>query len=321
MGSEQNSGYSMCIKKISLTIGMLFLIGFTPLWAQTAEIRFVQRLTWGEDRNAIRYEVVIERKERGEFRWFLQRFSETNFIEIPLSPGEYRFQAIPHNFSNQPIRPIQEFEWINFNVLPGDSRLSTGEHEIVMVSPTEEADGKTIYPGISDHKNQFNIYLGLAYIPLLPIHGTNQFLGEKSSLFGTAVRVSAIPIRQSVVCYGMELAALWRVYNVTHTEVITLEEQDPTTRKRSTSEQALTFDLNAIAQTRFSARTAINLRLGMGVTLSGSGQYATNANTGMSFLFLISDNLYLETGINYSQLFTKDYFGSIQPWFGVGYRF
>jgi uncharacterized membrane protein (Fun14 family) len=312
------------IKKISLTIGMLFLIGFTSLWAQTAEIRFVQRLTWGGDRNVMRYEIIIERREEGQFRWFLQRFSETNFVEVPLPPGEYRFQVIPYNFSNQPIQPVQPLEWVNFNVLPGDSRFSTGEHEIITTGPTDEVrhtDGKATHPEISDHKNQFNIYLGLAYIPLLPVHGTNQFFGEKSSLFGTAVRVSAIPVRQSVVSYGMEFAALWRVYNVSYTEVVTIDEQEPTTRKGSNSKQALTFDLNAIAQTRFSARTAINLRLGAGVTLAGSSQYAINVNTGMSFLLLIMDNLYFETGINYSQFFAKDYFGSIQPWFGLGYRF
>ena len=295
---------------------MLFLMVVAPLLAQTfVELRFVQRLTWVSDEYAMRYEVIIEKEERGRFSRVLQRFAETNFVEVSLAAGKYRFQVVPHDFFN---RPINVADWVSFEVLAGDDKLSKGQHEAIMVNP----DNKESRTGImitaqeqeptDKQQNQYDIYLGLSYVPLLPIYGENQFFGENLSLLGASLRLGVVSAKPKFICYGMELAASWRIYDS--------NEQDV---------KALTFDINGLAQTRFSGgRTALNFRFGAGTSLhpnlnfmSSNSQYVIHANMGISFLCLITSNLYFELGINYSHFLTKDPFGSFQPWLGLGCRF
>ncbi|MCL2481655.1 MAG: hypothetical protein FWF38_08090, partial [Spirochaetaceae bacterium] len=132
-------------KYIVLIIAILFITALTPLLAQTSGyymvLRFVQRLTWVGDEYAMRYEVIIEKEEKGEYRRFSHEFTETNFIEVSLLPGNYRYQVIPHDFLDQPI-PVHE--WIRFEVLRGDNKLTTGEHEIIIINPIDETSRKAI---------------------------------------------------------------------------------------------------------------------------------------------------------------------------------
>jgi hypothetical protein len=146
----------------------------------------------------------------------------------------------------------------------------------------------------------------------LPLYGENQLFGENISPFGMSVRLCAVSAKQNFLNPGIELSATWRVYG-NGTEAV----------------HSTAVDLNILAQTRFpGGKTAFNLRAGAGLSLlpqtqsaSPDGQYSIHVNIGASFLWLFMKNFYLECGAEYSQFFTKDYFGFFRPWIGLGYRF
>jgi hypothetical protein len=95
---------------------LLTVFFFLPvlLSAQTAEIRFTQRLIWTGDEYARRYEVVIEREDGGRYLDLRREFTTALFIEVSLLPGKYRFRVIPYNFLDQPRNPS---EWMYIEVL------------------------------------------------------------------------------------------------------------------------------------------------------------------------------------------------------------
>jgi len=320
-------------------ITLIFLMGLAPLWAQNSgyymELRFIQRLTWAGDDYAMRYEVIIEKEEEenaGKYNRVVREFTEADFIEVSLPPGKYRYQVIPHDFFDQPI-PVSE--WMDFEILRAVTQeqldsLMPGKQEDIPAEPgepemieTEIAETEPVEPEsppapepekIVEYKNLFDIYLGAAWIPLLPIYGENEFFGANVSLFGAGARIGIVSAKQSVMGAGLELIASWRAYE---------------NNSGDSSVQSLTFDFNVLAQNRFrGGRTALNLRLGAGVSLlsdidpvSATGRYSIHANLGVSFLWLILSNFYMEAGADYSQYFTDDYFGFFRPWIGLGARF
>ena len=61
--------------------------------------RFFQRLAWNEDSFAFRYEVVIEKEEgQGRYRQLMRDSTTASYIDVFLSPGNYRYQVIPYDF-------------------------------------------------------------------------------------------------------------------------------------------------------------------------------------------------------------------------------
>ena len=193
----------------TITLLCVFLIFSTlSLWGQEVnfrmELRFIQRLTWTGDQYALRYEVIIEREELlnesepGRYSRFFQSFTENEYIEVSLPPGNYRFQVIPYDFFNSPVPGAQ---WVNFEVLSGDNRLTQGDYEVVLINPEDDTSRTEItisIPGQSTDEtdqqqevlqaeteqekgpitalvpfNQFDIYLGAVYIPLLPLYNDN----------------------------------------------------------------------------------------------------------------------------------------------------
>ena len=305
---------------VRILITALFLMGLTPLWAQN------QRLTWEGDEYTMRYEVIIEKEEAEKYNQVLRKFTAESFIEVSLPSGKYRYQVIPYDFLNHPV-PVTE--WMDFEVLSGNVKLAAGEHEIIMANPGDETSQTEIpltapEPENSiEHKNQFNLYLSAAWIPLLPIYNEgkenfdeSKFFGENTILspYGAAVRFDIVSAKRRFFNPGMELTATWRIYTTDSGESV----------------QSILFDCNMIHQFRFTDdRTVVNLRLGAGVSLVSSGdrlwaagqQYSTHINAGASLLYFIRKNLFLETGMEYSQLFTEDFFCFLRSSIGLGYRF
>ena len=295
---------------VRMLITILFLTGF-PLWAQN------QRLTWVGDEYTMRYEVIIEKEEEGAYKGLLREFTEESFIEVSLSSGKYRCQVIPHDFLNQPITVT---EWMVFEVLPGNAKLAAGEHEVIMVNEIPPIAAKT--EKIIEYKNQFDFYLITAWVQLVPIYiesienfDKSAFFGKSTNFspFGAAVRLGIVPAHRGFSSPGMELTVSWRMLTI-----------------GSENTQSLLFDCNMIQQFRSTDdKTALKFRLGAGVSLASSddllwvaGQhYSTHINIGASVLCLIQKNLFMETGMEYSPLFTKDFFCFIRPWIGLLYRF
>jgi hypothetical protein len=278
-----------------ILITALFLIGLTSLRAQN------QRLTWEGDEYAMRYEVVIEREEAGAYTSVLREFTEETFIEVSLSSGKYRCQVIPYDFLNQPV-PVTE--WIGFEVRPS-------YHEIIKVDEISTAPEPE---KITGYKNPFDMYLSAAWIPFLPIYrediekiDESRFFGESGAVspYGVGVRFAMVPVKQRLFNPGIELTVSWRI-------------------------RTMLFDCDIIPQSLFSDdRAALKFRLGAGISLAAGDdslwavgqQYSTYFNIGGSLLFLFPKNFFLETGMEYSQFFTKEYFCFLRSWIGIGYRF
>jgi hypothetical protein len=284
------------------------------LWAQNAESRFVQRLTWVGDGYATRYEVIIERDEDGKYKRALQEFTTDFFIEVSLPPGEYRFQVIPYDYFNLPV-PVTE--WMNFviqrAVINPEEPESKDEVQFTALNPEEpesenEITAPSSEPGTAvKNKTPFDIYLGLAWMPSLPIYEGNGSSGENPSPYGAGLRLAIVSAEQSHLNLGVEGSSAWRLF-----------PGDPSTH-------SLTFDLNVLA--RFSNdKTALNFRMGLGISLymgagpaSATDQTTGHANFGISILWLPLKHLYLEAGVEYVQSFANS--GSLRPSVVLGLRF
>jgi len=284
------------VNKCSVII--LFLFITLSLNAQDVnyriDIRYVQRLTWAGDEYAMRYEVIIERNENRRYTVFFRDFTEEEYIEVSLPPGNYRYQVVPYDFLNSPVHVT---EWVEFEVLQGE--LEVSEPKIIPVKV-----------------NQFDIYFGAVYMPLLPVYNDNKFFfGENISLISAGLRISVVSAKQDFVSPGLELLASWRMYG--KNESIT-----------ENAVQSITMDINFLTQIRFmNGRTALNFHIGAGVSLlsdmppvSTTGLYSLHANMGLSFIALLTRHFYLETGADYSQFFTTDHFGFFRPWLGIGVK-
>jgi hypothetical protein len=64
--------------------------------------RFVQRLSWVGGEYALRYEVVIERVDSGNYHEVLREFTSALFIDVSLLQGRYRFCVIPFDYLGSP---------------------------------------------------------------------------------------------------------------------------------------------------------------------------------------------------------------------------
>jgi hypothetical protein len=284
----------MASNKPLLIITALCLMVPASLWAQNTESHFVQRLTWVGDEYATRYEVIIEKEEDGKYKRVLREFTTAFFIEVSLSHGKYRYQVIPYDFFNLPV-PVKE--WMEFEVQRGviNPEEPESKNEIIIQSPEPET--------VTENKKPFDIYMGLAWIPIVPIYGWNNLFGENLSPYGACLRLAIVSAKQKTLNFGMEGSSSWR---------FSMGDQPA---------HSLTFDLNVVL--RFSDdKAALNCKTGAGVSLGiGASPVlsAGHANIGVSFLFLPLKHLYLEAGMDYVQFFTNS--GSLCPSFGLGYKF
>jgi len=108
------------LKRLMLTA--LFLCGLSAVQAQTANYfldpdsetpRFIQRLTWSGGTYALHCEIIIEKEEESEFVNFLSKTTNSNYLDISLPPGNYRFRVIPYDILGKPSEGSQ---WKDFKV-------------------------------------------------------------------------------------------------------------------------------------------------------------------------------------------------------------
>jgi len=79
------------------------------------EVKYVQRFVWRGGENALHYEVIFERETNGRYTPHLREITKTQFIEVSLPPGNYRFRVIPYDILG---RPTEGTKWVNVTVLP-----------------------------------------------------------------------------------------------------------------------------------------------------------------------------------------------------------
>jgi len=109
-------------KKYLLLAIILFLFA-SFLYAQNAgyfveengdEVKYVQRFAWSGGEYALYYEVVFEREINGTYRSYLRETTTSQFIELSLHPGNYRFRVTPYDILG---RPAEGSQWVNVQVL------------------------------------------------------------------------------------------------------------------------------------------------------------------------------------------------------------
>jgi hypothetical protein len=284
-------------KLLPMLITVLCLTVPASLWAQTTEPPFVQRLTWVGDEYATRYDVIIEKEEDGKYKRVLQAFTTAFFIEVSLPHGKYRYQVIPYDFFNLPV-PVTE--WMDFEVksreiITANQDEPKSKNEFILPGPEPEA--------ATENQNQFDIYLGLAWIPILPIYGKNGSFGENLSPYGAGLRLMIFSVKQNILNLGMEGSSSWHI-----------SMDDPPM-------QSLTLDLNVVSRLS-NDKAAFNIKIGMGVSLGiGTSKASTSGhvNLGVSSILSLLKHLYLETSLEYVQSFSD--FGILRPSIGLGYKY
>jgi len=105
-----------------LILTALFLSGLSVLNAQNTgyfldpnseEPRFIQRLTWRGGVYSLYCEVIIEKEEDGEYIDYLTQITTSNYLDLSMPPGDYRFRVIPYDVLG---RPSTGTEWESFEV-------------------------------------------------------------------------------------------------------------------------------------------------------------------------------------------------------------
>jgi len=105
-----------------LILTALFFSGLFVLQAQSAgyfldpdseEPRFIQRLAWSGGTYSLHCEVIIEKEEEGEYTDYLREFTTSNYLELSMPPGDYRFRVIPYDILG---KQGTETQWESFKV-------------------------------------------------------------------------------------------------------------------------------------------------------------------------------------------------------------
>ena len=105
----------MAVNSRILLFVFLFLCLANALFSQADDAgQFRHRIAWPKDDYALRYEVVFEKEENGEYTVLSQEFTEEPFIFISLPPGDYRLRVIPYDFRDVPGKGT---DWKNFKVI------------------------------------------------------------------------------------------------------------------------------------------------------------------------------------------------------------
>jgi hypothetical protein len=89
----------VCLRQGKTLIILISLLCAAPVFAQSSQAenerdQFVQRLTWDNDPNVFKYEVLIERESGGIIE---RRITTDNYIEVSLPPGRYTYTVNVYN--------------------------------------------------------------------------------------------------------------------------------------------------------------------------------------------------------------------------------
>jgi len=276
------------------------LFSLYPLAAQDVnyrvDVRYIQRLTWVGDEYAMRYQVIIEKYENRRYSNFFQGFTEDEFIEVTLPPGNYRYQVIPHDYLDVPI-PVTE--WTEFEVLKAEQTILGSE-------------------SLSIGPYKFDIFAGVYWTPLFPVYNAYLFSGGNMSLAAAEARVGFVFAGLGFINPGLELGASWQMVD---------------DAMLNQSEHLISITINLLGQIRFknnsdSSRMALNFRFGAGVSLLSNTQNDAipkldifHLNIGVSFFALVMRHFYIEAGIDCPQFISIDHYGYFRPFLGIGARF
>jgi hypothetical protein len=186
-------------------------------------------------------------------------------------------------------------------------QLIPGEYEIFVRNPGGLEAGISgislavpVKVGGTAAAKPVNINIGAGWMPVLPVYGES--FGGRISVFGAEVRISTVFYIPDIYI-GPEITGLLYYLN------------DPLGLR------SLAVGGGIMVQKPMpSLRTAVNFRLGAEYVIP-HGDNPIHANMGVSFLWKMIKNLFVEVGIDYTHLFNESTSGYLRPRLSIGYEF
>jgi hypothetical protein len=320
--------------------------------SENDQLRFFQRFVWRGGENALRYEVIFEREDNGRYVSHSREFTTSLYIEVSLPPGNYRIQVIPYDILG---RPWEGSERKYFQVLPAprpeipdtlpDSEPEMEfEMEIEMeieiemepqIEPEVELEPEPVVIVEQDPEiyieyeyepeqeyihdaleklNQVFLSFGLSWKPSFTVYGNNS--DDFFDPLGIEARVNIVFLTPLDIFMGMEFGAYFS------SDEHFFENFD---------DFSLSMIINLIAlKWTPDQRIAFGFRFGVHYPLVYRKNETRDENFSLSHFipgcgifvrWRVTNNLLLETGIDYSNKFGTTPIGYLRPWLGFGMQF
>jgi hypothetical protein len=168
----------------------------------------------------------------------------------------------------------------------------------------------------------WSLYVSAEYAPLIPLYGyLFDHFGQKFYPLGASLRLGVLPFNKSWGSLGLEAAPRWAMLKTDFNRV-------------SQTAHLAALHLNGIYQKRFlNQMMALCFRLGGGISfIYGINEnpqspesilsWMTSVSGGLSFKWFVYKSLYIETGAEYTHIFSADAPpGYIKPFVGAGLAF
>ncbi|MDR3019937.1 MAG: hypothetical protein LBU66_03425 [Treponema sp.] len=189
-----------------------------------------------------------------------------------------------------------------------DQELVAGSYDIYVKNPGGMEARKSGFD--ITYKKAMDIFLKIAWVPIIPIYG--ELLDNSSfdmHLSGIGFFFEAIASKRSTFNGGLELGSVLYTIDSVGPDMLCAE-----------------FDLNIALQKRFNYYFSTTFRFGFGITsLFGNGDDGAdivfNLNLSACALILLSNNFYLETGVDFSHIHSTHSSGIIKPRLGIVWKF
>jgi hypothetical protein len=168
---------------------------------------------------------------------------------------------------------------------------------------------------LAEYQKTTQLFLSAAWMPSVTIYDRgNRLFDEWWSPIGAGIRLGIVATIPGIINLGAELTEAWSVlYDGSDGRATHIDSTvNFLMQKRSPGE-----------------KTAVAFRLGIGFSLPlfSDNEYSTPftdllyTNIGVSLLFFVWNDMYLESGIDYAHWFSGRFSGNFRPWFGIGLRF
>jgi len=205
----------MAIKNKKYLLLVIILSVFTSfLSAQNAgyfieekgdEVKYMQRFVWSGGEYALNYEVIFEREINGTYRPYLKEKTTTQFIELSLPPGVYRFRVIPYDILG---KPAEGSAWVNIQVFAVPQPEQNQEQQpanVLALEPESEEETEAEEP---EKEKTIFFRIGAVYEPRFILYGGNQNISnEDISGDGGGLRTSIVFKLPLDIYIGPELTA------------------------------------------------------------------------------------------------------------------
>jgi len=217
-----------------------------------------------------------------------------------------------------------------------DETLKTGSYEIYAINPggLESVVGNFVI----DYRKFFDIFFKAAYMPVIPLYGKlkDEF---PDTLYTAGVFAAAEFIYSWRLAINAGIEISYSTYLLNSFVTLDFGLSDALFGLSNNNGMVFNdFDVNISLQKRFNKRKmAVTLRFGCGFsfindnrisdntgsnsTPDKSNEFDTHLNVGLSYMFLIYDNFYLDLGADFDHHITGSSSGIIKPKIAFVWKF